>query len=246
MLLLSLLLLAAGTPTPTELVERAIKVRQEQAQRGWKYTYREEVHRQLFEKDGPKPERLETYDVIMLEGENYRKLVLLNGQPLSAKRQKEVDAELEKTRSARRKRSLRTITRTVHTGGLPQLARLFDLTLAGEETINGRKTWRVEAQPKPNLQTADKRDQEALATSRTTWFDQETGLDLQFTNHFLRAVNGFQPGSELEVRFDPSGLLQQTRITYDLKAMAVVRLRGETRNVFSNYQRFQTESKMLP
>lgn len=43
----------------------------------------------------------------MLEGENYTKLILIDGKPLDAKTQKKVAADLEKTRAECRGNHLR-------------------------------------------------------------------------------------------------------------------------------------------
>jgi hypothetical protein len=81
----------------------------------------------------------------MPEGENYSKLILIDVKPLDAKTQKKVDANLEKTRAERRGNRLLSMRHTVSLGGLDLLMRLFDDKVTGEETISGRKTWRMES-----------------------------------------------------------------------------------------------------
>jgi hypothetical protein len=235
--------MAVEPPTPADLVRNAITARERQ--QGWQFTWREDVEQR---REGQPPE-ITTYEVIMLEGETYRKKVLVDGQPLSAQEQARVDADLNKTRDQRRKRSLRRITRTVQLGGLDELSRLFDLSPARAETVASRPAWRVEATPKPGVKPRDKKEESALNTRRTIWFDQAEGVELMRLDHFLRATNGFQPGSEIEMQFGKVGeawVIERLLLRYHLKAMARMNARGETHHRFYNYQRFTAESTLLP
>ena len=247
MMLLALFLWLAATPSPAELLNTAIA--KHEAQGDKKFTYREEREQWEASKDGPpKRTKFETYDVIMLEGDNYRKLVLVNGQPLDAKRQKQVDADLEKTRATRR-RKFGTIRRQVSSGSLADLQRLFDCTVTGEEVINGRKTWRLQAEPKPNYKPANPEEQKLLNTRRTLWFDQADGVEIKTNTLYTRTTDGFQPGTELETQFanfNGHWLFETLIFRYNLKAMTVVRLKGEARYRYYDYKLFQTESKLVP
>jgi hypothetical protein len=246
-MLVALLLWLAATPSPAELLTTAIAKRDAQADR--KFTYREDREQWEASKDGPlKRTKFETYDVIMLEGENYRKLVLVNGQPLDAKRQKQVDEALEKTR-ANRRRKFALIRRNVRVGTLADLKRLFDCTVTGEELVNGRKTWRMEAEPKPNYKPANADEQKMLNTRRTLWFDQTDGVEIKTVTLYTKTTDGFQPGTELETQFANSNglwLADNLVFRFNLKAMAVVRIQGEARHRFYDYKLFQTDSKLIP
>jgi len=107
-----------------------------------------------------------TYDVIMLEGQNYNKLVLIEGQPLDDANRKKVDEDLAKERELRRKYPF--LNKTMSVSGLGQLERLFDNKVAGEETVGGRKAWTVESEPKRGAKAADPKEEEVLATHCST------------------------------------------------------------------------------
>src|SRR6185437_13269696 len=86
--------LAAQTvmPSPSELIAKAIAAEKAQQSRGNKYTSREEQTTWQLDKNGKRGKpSTETYDHIMLEGSDYKKLVLVDGKPLAAKKQKQVD-----------------------------------------------------------------------------------------------------------------------------------------------------------
>lgn len=246
MLALTLLLLAAG-PSPESLFESA-KARHE-AQSTKRFTYREELEQWATAKDGTlKLNSTKTFEVIMLEGDNYRKLTLIDGKPLEAKLQKKVDEDLEETRTARR-RSFKSITRTLSSGALSDIPRLFSLSLIGEEFINGRKTWRVEATPNPSCKPANKEEEKLRNTTRTYWFDQADGIDIKSRIVYTKTTNGFQPGTEIEVNLSSvngSWLADTLFFRFDLKAMAVMKAKGEARHRFFDYKLFEAESKLLP
>ncbi|MBY0502324.1 MAG: hypothetical protein K2X03_00340 [Bryobacteraceae bacterium] len=245
MFALLLLSLLSEVPQPEALVRQAMAAKEAQQSKNWQFTWREDEEQRPL--NGAV--RASTYDVIMLEGETYRKKILVNGQPLDAKEQQRVDEDLAKTRAERQKRGRRAFTRTVSFGGLEELIPLFDLRLAGEETVGGRPAWKVIAEPKPNLKPKTPKETAALNSRRTLWFCQKEGVELQRLDQFLRATNGFQPGSEIEMQFGKMGeawLIERLILRYRLKAMAVVRGQGETHYRYSNYQRFTAESTLIP
>ena len=250
MFALFLLFASEQAPTSSELIRKAIAASESQQSKDLKYTYREDHEQfQLNKQNQMSLTSRKTYDVIMLEGENYRKLILVDGKPLDEKLQKKVDEDLEKTRARRKKRSIRTITRTVRTGGLEEVEKLFNARVTGEETLNGRKAWRIEAEPKPGIKTTNKDELNALNTRRTFWIDQQEGRELRRKTEFLRPTNGFQPGSEIDMTFQKVGeawLIDNILFRFDLKAMAVMRGRGESRNKFYDYRLYQTDSRLVP
>ena len=199
-------LLAQSPPTPPPpgaLIARAIAAQTAETQRGSKYTYREDHEQQQLDKNGKPdgPPSIKTYDHIMLEGENYSKLILIDGKPLDAKTQKKVDADLEKTRTERRGNRLFSLHRTVSVGGLDLLPRLFDNKVTGEETMSGRKTWRMESEPKSGYKPANKQEEEIMSSRRVNWFDQEDGFPIKETTIYVRATNSFQPGSTIDLNY---------------------------------------------
>ncbi|MBM3783800.1 MAG: hypothetical protein FJW30_05530 [Acidobacteria bacterium] len=237
-MLAALLLLAAD---PANLIRKAIEAGELQSAKEWTFTWREEVE----DRRPNAPNSVETFEVIMLEGENYRKLVLVNGQPLDAKRQMQVDQDMAKERDKRKKRSFGTIRRSVRSTSLETLQKLFDCKLAGED-VQGI---RIDCEPKPGYKAANKDERDALSMRSSVWFDKSEGVERKRLDHFVRAANGFQPGSEIEVeyaKFGEAWLPSSLRFRYDLKAMTVVRVRGEKVYRYFDYRRFQVESTLLP
>ncbi len=250
-LLASTLFAQSAPPAPSELIARAIAAQNAQSARGWKYTYREDHEEQQLDKNGKPdgPPSTKTYDHIMLEGENYSKLILIDGKPLDAKTQKKVDADLEKTRAERRGKHLLSMHRTVSVGGLDLLPRLFDNKVTGEETMSGRKTWRMESEPKSGYKPANKQEEEIMSSRRVNWFDQEDGFPIKETTIYVRATNSFQPGTIFDLDFLKIGddwLPGDFTMHVDLKMLPGIHGRVESRQRYSDYKRFSVDSTLTP
>jgi hypothetical protein len=240
-------LLAQSPPAAADLIARAVAAQTSQSARGSKYTFREDHNEQPLDKNGRPsgPPSSKTYDHIMLEGENYSKLILIDGKPLDAKTQKKVDEDLEKTRIERRNGVL---TRNVSLGGPEALGRLFDNRVTGEETVLGRKTWRMESEPKSGYKPASKEDAEVIGARHVSWFDEEDGFTVKETIIFVRATNSFQPGSSLDFNFikvDEDWLLGDSVMRAELK-MAGIHGRVESHQRYSEYKRFSVDSTLTP
>ncbi len=237
--------LAADTaPRPEELIHRAIQVGKAQEAKGWKFTWKEDVSEK---------ETTKTFDVIMLEGSNYRKLILVDGKPLDAKMQKRVDADLEKERAARRARKTFSLHRSVSLGGLETLEELFNNRLAGEELVGDRPAWRIESEPKTDHKPTDKDEEQAMSARRTTWIDKEEGTEVRWKSVFVKAANGFQPGTVMEgqqgrVLDDQKGLAwmpASTVFRFDVKFAPMIRAQGETKYRYYDYKRFGSDSRIV-
>lgn len=240
-----------GPPVPADLISRAIAAQNAQSGRNSKYTYREDHEQQQLDKNGKPdgPPSTKTYDHIMLEGENYSKLILIDGKPLDAKTQKKVDADLEKTRAERRGKHLLSMHRTVSLGGLDLLTRLFDNKVTGEEVISGRRAWRMESEPKSGYKAANKEEEEAIASRRVSWFDEEDGFRIRETSTFIRATNSFQPGSIIDLAYlkiAQDWLPADAIMHVDFKMMPGVHGRIDSRQRYSDYKRFSVDSTLTP
>ncbi len=183
----------------------------------------------------------------MLEGELYRKLILIDGKSPDAKLQKKIDAEMEQERQARRAHPHQLGRHEVQAGDLDHIERLCESKVTGVETVGGRKAWRIESLPKSDYKPASKDEEKFLCARRVTWIDEADGFAIKYLEVFQRPTVGFQPGSEIEREFGKHGdawLLDQLTLRYDLKIMAVVRGHGESRYRCYDYKKFAVESKI--
>ena len=239
-------------PSPKELIARAKSAQQAQDDRAWKYTYREDSDESQIDKNGqPMTPRRKTYEHIMLEGAEYKKLVLIDGKSLDAKTQKKIDTDLEKERANRRKHGvLPRFHREFDSSDLDLVDRFFEKKVTGEETVLGRRTWRMESEPRPGTyKPANTKEQQALATRQIYWFDQQDGMEVKEHIEFIRAANGFQPGTTIAVEFGKIGddwLTDNVTFRPNLKLAFGIGLREEVHSRFYDYKRFTVDSTFTP
>ena len=248
MILLTMIALIAADPwpDPAQLIEKAMAARQAQNSRGSKFTWREEVEVR-DEKGSPLKPFRKTYDVIMLEGENYNKLVLVDGQPLDDAMKKKVEQDMEKMRELRRKHAF--MNKAVPYGGLGVLERLFDNKVAGEETVGGRKAWKVESEPKKGVKGADSKEEEILATRRTTWFDEEEGVEIRRRSVYVRGIHSIKAGSFDEMEWSKVGdawLLATNHVRSEVSPAPGFHSFGDAYYRYSHYKRFSADATFIP
>jgi hypothetical protein len=247
-LFLSPALAQDAAPSAETLLRNAIAAERAQTDKGWRFTYREDEDKFPVDKSGkPLTESHSTFDNIMLEGDLYRKLILIDGKAPDEKLQKKIDAEIEKERAARRAHPIGTRRHEVRIGDLDHIMRLCDSKVAGEEQVSGRMAWRIESLPKTGYKPADKDEEKFLSARRVTWIDKEEGVAVKYLEVFIQPAAGFQPGSEIEREFGKHGeawLPERLVIRYDVKLYAVVHGRGESRYRYYDYKKFEVDSKI--
>jgi hypothetical protein len=244
---LPLALAQDAAPSAETLLRNAIAAEKTQNAKDWKFTWREDEDKFPLDKNGrPLSESHRTFDNIMLEGEVYRKLILIDGKPPGEKLQKKIDSDMEKEGAARRAHPAAATGRhEVRVGDLDQIARMCDSKVAGEEMASGRMAWRVESLPKADYKPADKDEEKFLSARRVTWFDAQEGVAIKYLEFFLRPTAGFRPGSEIERELGKHGdawLPDRLVLRYDMRLYGVVRGRGEARYRFYDYKKFGAES----
>lgn len=140
------------------------------------------VLKQLASDGSAKEEETKIYDDTVVDGFHVRTLVEKDGQPLTgADKQKEyarvaklVAQRTHETPKAREKRlgdaaqereKDRKFTR--------EILDAFDFTVTGEESVNGRNAWVIDAVPHPGYQPKEMRSQMFTRLRGRVWVDQE-------------------------------------------------------------------------
>ena len=244
-LLLALSLLAQD---PRALLERARDLQTENAIRAGQYTFQKVTTFRQFKPDGGvSSQRSETHDVVFVEGESYEKLIARNGQPLAGKEAAKEELRLQKTAAERRKqRKFGTIRRTVRLPELAVVIEKFDLRLAGEEAVDGRAAWVVEATPKAGLPEATKEYRDLVSFSRKFWVAKDAGVPLRRLDTVIREGHFLAPGSTVSFDFShvngDAWMLTRMVIDYHARMYKVVKARGETEYRMSGFRKFDVQS----
>src|SRR2546423_2970884 len=85
------------TVDPREIVRRSVEADQRNTKLAKNYTYQERVVEKRVDKEGrPKKQEINSYDISILYGEPYRRLLEKNDRPLDEREQKKEDEKLNK------------------------------------------------------------------------------------------------------------------------------------------------------
>jgi hypothetical protein len=122
------------------------------------------------------------YQVLMIAGSTYNKLIAINGQPLSPEKAAEEDRKLaaetnhrrSESSSARQKRvaEYQRERRQDHALML-EMTKGFDFKLAGEDTIDGRRCFVLNATPKAGYNPPTRETRVLTGMRGTMWIDKQ-------------------------------------------------------------------------
>jgi len=118
----------------------------------------------------------------MIEGSTYNKLIAANGRPVTAAQaqaeeqrlQQEIKRRRSESPSARQKRlaEYQTERRQDH-ALMSEMVKAFDYTLIGEESVNGRRCFVLQANPKPGYNPPNRDTQVLRGMRGQMWVDAE-------------------------------------------------------------------------
>ncbi|HKE26084.1 MAG TPA: hypothetical protein VKB88_27195 [Bryobacteraceae bacterium] len=204
---------APATPGASQIVQRSVA----NANRDWnaapQFNFTE---RDIIAKHGRKTVR--TYQVLMLDGSPYNKLVKINDEPLSAPAAAAEDGKLQKEIARRRQGSSAATEKRIAEyqserrqdhALMAQMAHAFDYQLAGEETIDGRRCYVLDATPRPGYQPVS-RDTKVLQGMRgRLWIDTTDYQWVKVQAEVFRPVTfglfiaHVEPGTEFTLEQQP-------------------------------------------
>lgn len=123
-----------------------------------------------------------TYQVMMIDGSTYNKLIALNGQPLSTKQAAEEDRKLadetnrrsSESAAARQKRVAQYLRERRQDHALMgEMVKGFEFKLAGEDTVNGRRCFVLDATPKAGYNPPTRETRVLTGMRGTMWIDMQ-------------------------------------------------------------------------
>jgi hypothetical protein len=266
-LLLALLPALAGAQTPREIVERAIALNEQNQRLARNYTYLERQESRTLDGSGRLKERVvENWDVTLLEGSQYRRLVGRDDKPLPPADEKREEEKLRKSIEQRRGETPEQRERRIEESQrrrderqrapIRDLLDAFDFRLAGMETLDGREAWVIDGSPRagfkgkstvaralfPKLKCRfwiDKSDYQAIKVDAETQDTVSLGLFL------VRLSKGSRILIELARVNDEVWLPKHVAVTAAARVMLVKSKRYDLRFDYSGYRKFQAESRVV-
>jgi hypothetical protein len=232
-------------------VAKIIRQSGEAANRDWDAVPQFDNSERDRNKDGDK-----TYEVTMLYGSPYQRLIAVNGSSLSPEKQKQEQAKYEKAVSERQhespdKRSRRIAKYEADRNRdhilIQQMTTAFDFHLIGEHSLNGYKVYVLRATPRHGYKPPDRDSQALTGMEGTMWIDQKTFQWVKVEAHVIRPVRieGFlaevEPGTRFEVEKRPvtSDIWMATHFSMrsNARVMFLFSRKGEEDDSYFNYHR---------
>ncbi|GIU77357.1 MAG: hypothetical protein KatS3mg005_0595 [Bryobacteraceae bacterium] len=254
----------AQDPDPLEIIRRSVEKDRLNFERANDYSYVQHTEQRMLDKDG-RVAKVEsrTYDVIVIDGEPYEKLIAKDGKPLSEsearKEQEKLDRELARRRAERPDQRARRLSeqekrRREGREFAREIPDAFTFRLAGQETLEGRPVWVIEAEPKPGYKGKAKRADLLSKFRGKLWIDQQ---DFQWVRVEAETIAPVRFGWIL-AKLDPGAkmtfeqrrvhgevwLPSQARMRLDARLALVRKLRAEVEVTWRDYRKFQTDSRI--
>jgi hypothetical protein len=256
--------LSAQTPDPLEIVRRSVEQDRLNFRRANDYSYVQHAEqRELDEQGRVRKVESRTFDVIVIDGEPYQKLIARNGKPLgeaeARKEQEKLDRELARRRNedpARRSRRLSEEEKRRMEGRefAREIPEAFRFRLAGEDRLEGRPVWIIDAEPKPGYRGKAKRADLLSKFRGRLWIDQqdyqwvrveaETIAPVRFGWVLARLDPGAKMVFEQRRVHDEVWLPSRAHIQLSARLALVRKLRGEVEVLWRDYRKFRTDSRI--
>lgn len=164
------------------------------------------------------PHGTKTFQVVMILGSSYRRLMAINGARLSPQRQKEEQRKLDQALAQRRGESReRTEERVANYKKdrrrdhrlIEELTKAFIFKLSGEATVNSHQVYVLDATALPGYRPRDKETEVLTGMRGRLWIDQATFQWVKVEAEVIRPVSieGFvatvEPGTRFELEKAP-------------------------------------------
>ena len=246
-------------------MQRAVEMYGKGAEIARNYTYlQREVESDLDGSGKPKSTEIRTWDVTLLEGSPYRRLVARNDQPISAEEQKQEADKLQWSIEQRRKetpeqRDLRIANwrrrEQRRSEPVKELPDAFDYQLVREEALNGVATWVIDATPKPGYKPKSTATSFFPKVKIRFWIDKreyqcvkaemETQGTVTFGGFLVRVAKGGHLLLEQTRVNDEVWLPKRFAMEASARVMLVKGYHKALDMTFSGYKKFQTDSRVV-
>lgn len=248
-----------------EIVRKSVELDQVNWMRMRDYTWvARETERSLDNRGEVKSEKSRKWETLILYGEPHRRMLARDGKPLAADEQIREQAKLDKVAAKFEKETPEQRSRRIadyekrrekDRDFLREVVDLYDFHLEGEEQIDGHDVWVISATPKPGYQPKRRDAKPLLKIRGKIWIDKKeyqwVRLEAETTDtiSFGIFIARLNPGAKL--------VFEQTRINDEIwlpkreyvrgsgRLGLVKKLAEEQELIWSDYRKFQVESKVV-
>ncbi|HTA68490.1 MAG TPA: hypothetical protein VK776_09435 [Bryobacteraceae bacterium] len=225
---------AAGPqPDATGIIARSVQAIEADWKQAPEYSY---LERDVESKHHSQP-TVKTYEVLMIDGSQYNRLVAINDHPLSTEEQAEEENKLraevirrgdESERERRRRIAKFLKERDQNHAMLKEMVDAFDFHPAGEATVDGHDCWVFDAEPKPGYQPKTRETKVLSGMQGKLWIDKSQFQWVRVEAEVMRPVSMYAiarvgPGTHFFLEQAPvsANLWLPTHFSVNVKASAL-------------------------
>ena len=266
LLAVSLAQLSAAPADPSEIVRRSVVAELENSKRAKNYTFLQRTEdRELDEAGHVKSKQSKTYDVTMLHGSSYRRLIERNDRPLLPKEEKKEQDKLgasladrrHETTAQREKRQSDYDNRPGRNRAmLNEIPDAFDFSFRAEEEVDSRPVYVIEGTPRAGYRPQNADARILLPKLKlTVWIDKADFDWVRINAEVIDTITWglclfkMSPGARFELQQtrvnDEVWLPKHTRVLVSARVAFVKKLNMEQEATFKNFRKFQSDSQIV-
>ncbi len=248
-----------------DIIKRSVEVDSRNHSLSKNYTYQQrEVFRELESNGRVKSTNSHTYDVLMVYGRPYNRLIEKDGKLLDASAQAKQEERLKKVMEKRQKETADSNSkerrdwekrRAEGRKFFKEIPDAYQFTLLGEESISGKPAWIIKAEPRPDYRPRDSRAKMFAKIRGKIWIDKteyewvkieaETLDTISFGLFLARIWKGSTFRFEQRRVNDEVWLPSHLQVGMEGRLGLIKVMRADVNVDYSNYKKFQTDSRVL-
>jgi hypothetical protein len=224
---------ADAQPDASGIIGRSVQAIEADWKKAPEYSY---LERDVESKHHSTP-TIKTYEVLMIDGSQYNRLIAINDRPLSSDEQAEEENKLraevlrrgDESERERHKRIAKYMKeRDQSHAMLKEMVDAFDFRPAGEATIDGHDCWVFDAEPKPGYQPKTRETKVLSGMQGKLWIDKSQYRWVRVEAEVMRPVSMYGiarvgPGTHFFLEQAPvaANLWLPTHFSVSVKASAL-------------------------
>ncbi len=219
------------------------------------YSYREHETKSKLDSTGsPRLEQAKTYEVIMIEGSPYDRLIEIANEPLSLPQQQQEQAKLNREMQRRQNESAAERRARVSKYQsersqeyllLQEMGKAFNFKLTGEQQMNGFDSYVVDAEPRPDYRPPLEKAKVLAGMKGRLWIDKigfhwvKVQAQVISPVEFGLFIAKVKPGTRFELNQAPVGgvwLPQSFTETVNASVLGLYGMRSREEERYSDYR----------
>jgi hypothetical protein len=249
-------------PNAAEIIKKSVAVNTADWKAQPQYSYRENDTKSKIDANGEmKVEHSRSYEVSMIEGSPYNRLIAINNEPLSPAQQQQEQIKLKREASRRQKESAsdREARLSKYKGErseehmlMQQMVAAFQFRLKGEEQLAGTACYVFDAIPNPNYRPPIQRARVLTGMKGRMWIDKAhyhwVKVEAEVTSpvEFGLFIARVKPGTKFRLEQAPVGdvwLPKRFTQTVNASVLGIYGMHSSEEERYSDYHLTQLKAE---